>query len=143
MTTKYSAKISYPLLISVLIAMIAPLILLINEKWNLGICITFLITILCIALILDVFLRTNYTITNNQLKIKSSIFPFKPIDIETIKEVSNTKSLISSPAPSFDRIIIKYNKYDEVIISPKDKIKFVEHLQSINPGIVLKIGGQE
>ena len=63
-----------------------------------------------------------------------SIF-FTPIDIENITEISKTRSLISSPAPSFDRIEIKYGKFDEIIISPEDKMNFTIDLTKINPNI--------
>jgi hypothetical protein len=42
---------------------------------------------------------------------------------------------MSSPALSLDRIEIFYNKFDSVIISPKNKADFVAELKSINPAI--------
>ncbi|MBW7871619.1 MAG: PH domain-containing protein, partial [Flavobacteriia bacterium] len=47
--------------------------------------------------------------------------------------------ILSSPAPSFDRIIVKYGKFDEIILSPKDKFKFTKDLKQINPDIVDKV----
>ena len=44
--------------------------------------------------------------------------------------------MISSPAASFDRIEITYGKFEEIIISPKHKLKFYEDLQKINPNII-------
>ena len=35
-------------------------------------------------------------------------------------------------APSFDRIELKYGKFDEIIISPKDKLSFANDLTQIN-----------
>ena len=71
--------------------------------------------------------------------VKSGFIRYKPIDIESIKEIAATKSIISSPAPSFGRIVIKYGKYDEIIISPKNKQNFAKDLMRINPEIKNKI----
>jgi hypothetical protein len=38
-----------------------------------------------------------------------------------------------------DRLVIKYNKFDEIYISPKDKQLFVNELIKINPNIEVKI----
>ncbi|WP_291865079.1 PH domain-containing protein [Maribacter sp.] len=87
------------------------------------------------AFILHTFLKTEYKIENNTLKIKCGIIFNKTIDISKIKKISHTNSLISSPAPSFDRIELKYGKFDEMIISPKDKLNFANDLTQINTGI--------
>ena len=98
---------------------------------------------LLFAFILHMFFKTRYIIDANKLKIKCGFIPYKPIDIATIKEVARTKSIISSPAPSFDRIVIKYGKYDEIIISPKDKQNFVKDLLKINPEIINKVSKRQ
>ena len=53
-----------------------------------------------------------------------------------MKKVSKSSNFISSPAASFDRIEITYAKFEEIIISPKNKTKFIEDLQKINPKII-------
>lgn len=42
------------------------------------------------------------------------------------------------PAISLDRIEIRCGKFNSVIISPKQKVEFINHLKSINPNIELK-----
>lgn len=60
----------------------------------------------------------------------------KDIDIDKIKSISKTKSLLSSPAASLtDRIELKFGTYDAVIISPKEKKEFIRALVKINPNI--------
>ncbi|MCF6223292.1 MAG: PH domain-containing protein [Flavobacteriaceae bacterium] len=88
--------------------------------------------IIVFLFILDLFLRTEYLIVKNRLIIKCGVFYKKEIDIDRIKSVEKTNSLLSSPAPSFDRIAIKYGKLNEVIISPKNKILFAGELIKIN-----------
>jgi len=87
------------------------------------------------AFVLHIFLMTDYRIEDNILEIKSGFLVHLKIDIAEIKEIRKTSSLMSSPAPSFDRIEIKYGKYDEVIISPKDKVTLAKDLTIINPAI--------
>lgn len=89
--------------------------------------------------ILHMLFRTQYTIEGNQIKIRMGLFSYKPVDIVQIKEISKTRSLLSSPAASFDRIKIKYGKYEEVILSPRDKTNFIKDLASINPDIKINL----
>lgn len=88
---------------------------------------------------LQLFLNTTYKISDDhQLVIRCGIATFGKIDISSIKSVEKTNSIISSPAPSFDRIELKYDKWESVIISPKDKRGFIDALLKINPGIDVK-----
>ncbi len=52
-----------------------------------------------------------------------------------IKKMKSTKSLMSSPALSIDRLEIFYNKYDSVMVSPKEKDDFIRRLLLENPAI--------
>lgn len=61
------------------------------------------------------------------------------IDIKTIRKVYATRNPLSSPALSINRIAIVYNKYDEVLISPKDRGDFIEELLKVNPNIEVKL----
>ena len=88
------------------------------------------------------FLKTVYTIEGNNLKIKCGFITYKPIEISEIREITKSSNIISSPAPSFDRIEIKYGKFDEMIISPKDKFEFAKCLTSLNPNIKNKLTEQ-
>ena len=83
---------------------------------------------------------TEYTITDKGiLNIKCGIFYDKRFDINKIKSITKSNNLISSPAPSLDRIELIYGKYDLIIISPKDKIGFAKELIRINPKIENKL----
>lgn len=84
-------------------------------------------------------MATDYTIENDKLAIKCGLFFNSEIKIQNIKKVSKTYNIISSPALSFDRIEILYNEFDTVLISPKDKLRFTESIQKINPQIEIKI----
>jgi hypothetical protein len=108
---------------------------LINNGITLKLIVVIVFLSLVFAFIAHLFYKTIYTIDNNKLIIKCGFFSYKPIDIDQIKEISKTKSLLSSPAPSFDRIEIKYGRFSGIIISPKDKFHFAQDLTKINPRI--------
>lgn len=96
-----------------------------------------------ILFIAHMFRTTFYTIENEKLQIKSGFLINFSVDIQQIKKISETNSLMSAPAISFDRIEILYNKFDTVVISPKDKKKFIEAIQKINPEVEVKIKNKD
>lgn len=90
--------------------------------------------------ILYCFFSTKYIITNNILNIKCGFFINEKINIANIVKIAPIKSIIASPAASLDRIGIYLTKqHTPIIISPKNKRKFIDNLKSINPNIVSKI----
>jgi len=92
------------------------------------------------GLFLHLNFSTKYTITNNGiLKINCGVFYNKWFDIKKIKSIAKTGNLISSPAPSLDRIKLTYGKFDVIIISPIDKNGFARELTKVNPKIENKL----
>jgi hypothetical protein len=87
------------------------------------------------AFLLYMVFTTEYVIDNVKLRVRCGFFQYTPIDINSIYEIAETNTIISAPAASFDRIAIKYGKFDEIILSPKNKISFVSDLTLINPRI--------
>ncbi|WP_053991548.1 PH domain-containing protein [Mangrovimonas sp. TPBH4] len=140
MTKKYPSKVSYGLLLFIFLIFYGPLIPnLIENPINGKTLVVVGLLSLVFAFIVHPFLKTKYIIRNKQLDIKFGMFSYQPIDIRNIKEISKTTSKLSSPAPSFDRIEIKYGQFEEVIISPKDQMNFVKDLTEINPNIKTNI----
>ena len=136
MITKYPSKVSYGLLLIVFMVFFSPLILnLTKNEINLNLILISLFLIIIFGLITHMFFKLEYIIEENKLKIKCGFFTYKPIEIKDIKEITKSNSIISSPAASFDRIEIKYGKWEELIISPKDKFTFAKHLTNLNPKI--------
>ncbi|WP_415060445.1 PH domain-containing protein [Flavobacterium sp.] len=80
------------------------------------------------------FSKIKYIIEGTMLKVW-----WIKIDIHSIKRIYKTNNPLSSPALSLDRIAIVYNKYDEVLISPKLKKEFVDDLLKINPTIQIDL----
>jgi hypothetical protein len=134
----HRSKIDYSLLlISVFPIFIAGFFMVFMGKSTILILGIFLM-ILAVFIALSLF-NIYYVIAANELKIKAGFFNYNPILIKDIKEIKITNSLLSSPAASLDRILLRYNKFDEIILSPKDKFQFVKDLIAINPLIQNKI----
>ena len=96
--------------------------------------VVYIVGILNNALLLWLWFGTSYKIDDENLIVKNG--PFKStIDIKSIKKLRATKTLLAGPALSIDRIEIQYKRYDFVIVSPKDKNKFIESLLSKNKSI--------
>ena len=133
----YYSKVSYTLLSVVFIVFFGPLIPnYIDEGFNSNMFLMTLALIILFGFVLHMFLNTTYKIEKGKLYIKCGFFNYNPVNIGEMKKVSKSSNIISSPAASFDRIEIRYGKFNELIISPKHKTKFVEDLQKINPKII-------
>jgi hypothetical protein len=132
---KYKSGISYWLLNILLIVFSTVSILLYIDgvPWY-----AYLLIIILFVFILQLFVNTYYIIEGDVLKIRSGFLYKLNIDIHQIKRIEETNSPLSSPAASFDRIEITYNKFDSVIISPKEKLGFIQDILQINPSIEVK-----
>ena len=85
-------------------------------------------------------ISTEYTVVDTGiLNVKCGIFYNKNFDIHKIKSVAKSTNLVSSPAPSLDRIELTYSKFDVLVISPKDKVEFAKELVRINSKIENKL----
>ena len=82
-----------------------------------------------------VWFRTRYYISDRQLIVKIGPIAHSRIDISTISEISKTKSWLSAPANSLNRLAIKSRDKMLVMVSPEDQKGFIESLKAINPDI--------
>lgn len=78
---------------------------------------------------------TRYIIKDNTLVIKCGPFKYPEIPIDKIKKITHSRSALSAPACSLDRILVSYAKYDDILISPKNEDIFIKILQDKNPNI--------
>ena len=105
--------------------------LAVSSKW-----IPFFIDLLLYISLVYLMVSIKYEINESQLIIHQAMGKII-IDINTIKSIEPTHTILSAPASSLDRLRISYNKYDDVVISPRRKEEFIQHLLSINPQIEL------
>lgn len=103
----------------------------------------FAIILLLLTFMIHMLLTTQYKITGKFLRIKSGIFVNKSVNIDTIRKITETNSILSSPANSLDRLELRYNKFDRIIISPKDKDSFINILSELNPNIEVQLKNEK
>lgn len=121
------------ILVSAILAFAGIAMILKNNWIGLG------IVLLAATFILHLFLTTYYQIMGSQVRIKSGFIVSKTIPIDTITKIAETKNPISSPALSLDRLELKYNRYDSIIISPKNKMAFIADLLRVSPNIEVQM----
>ncbi|WP_191273522.1 PH domain-containing protein [Neobacillus kokaensis] len=97
-----------------------------------------LICTLTSGFIMWLWFATYYEINGNELKIVAGPFRSR-IDIIEIKSIRPSRSILSSPALSMNRLEILYGKWGMVLISPKNEEQFCEKLMNINPNIDIKL----
>jgi nucleoside-diphosphate-sugar epimerase len=78
-----------------------------------------------------------YELTPQMLLVRGGPFRWK-IPLDTIKEVSPSRTPLSAPAWSWKRLQVRYLKNDKtafVLISPKDHQVFMKNLAQLAPGL--------
>lgn len=136
MTKVYRSKIGLELVVPVTLVLLPIMTFAVYDNaTGFGTLVTFLVS----AFIADMFMRTHYTIDGDLLKIKCGFLYSKQIEISKIKRISETNNALSAPAISLDRLEITYNKFDDILISPKKKQEFISDIRNINPGIEVNL----
>ncbi|MCM4170479.1 hypothetical protein DHD32_03220 [Arenibacter sp. TNZ] len=128
---KYKSKIGWFLVPVIVLMVVAPVYLMINNSDGVGP----IILLLTFLFIIYIFLFTNYEVDDSVFRVKSGFLIKRTIQIDTITKIEATNNPISAPAASLDRLEIFYNTYESVIISPKEKRAFIAHLKQLNPKI--------
>jgi hypothetical protein len=81
----------------------------------------------------SVMRSTYYVIEGDTLVIRSSFITWR-VPIAKIRSITPTRSALSSPALSLDRLLIDYDG-KQIMVSPEEKQRFLETLRGINPAI--------
>ncbi len=95
--------------------------------------------VLPIILIFVVLTTITYTVKEGELQVRVAGFLYRRIPVRTIRKIEKTRTILSAPAASLDRIILYYNRWDEIVLSPKDKEQFIADLQEENPSIEVNL----
>lgn len=94
--------------------------------------VTLLACIAGLALIVWLLLGTVYTVDRGVLIVRAGPFRWK-VPLDEITTVESTRSPLSSPALSLDRLRIRYGKNRRIMISPADKAGFLKAIgQDLN-----------
>jgi hypothetical protein len=95
--------------------------------------------VLVSVFIAQILLTTYYMISERTILIKCGFLFTATVNIDSIKRISETNNMMSSPAASLDRLEIIYNTYNSILVSPKEKMEFLTHITTINPKIEVKL----
>lgn len=89
------------------------------------------LSVLAVGGVLPVWLlvSTGYTLIDDQLVVKAGPFRWR-VPIREIKSVTPTRSALSNPALSLDRLRIEYGDSRSIMVSPRDREGFLQELQA-------------
>jgi hypothetical protein len=131
--------IVFTLLIGVLIYTLYAALASERAGWNSDTLIPVIIVSASVLLMMSLLFSTKYKISGHNFMYTAG--PINgSIDIHQITKIkTNTTSYVGmKPALSAGGMILYYNKYDEIYISPKSPDSFIEVLQAINPSIKIE-----
>ncbi|WP_051216149.1 PH domain-containing protein [Ferrimonas futtsuensis] len=85
------------------------------------------VLIITAGLLVWLLVSTKYVVNDKILRIKAGPFLWL-VDIESIRSVRETRNPLSSPALSLDRLEISYGVGQTIMVSPKEKVRFLKAL---------------
>lgn len=134
----YRSKVDAWLVILLLFVWVFSLVTVMACKPSVVLWILTAVIVLMLVAMTDIVTRITYVITGNTLTVKCSFFMKKDFDIRHIKSIKPSHSFLSSPAASLDRLAIRFdNSRDVLLISPKNKQGFIDHICRVNPNVVV------
>jgi hypothetical protein len=81
-------------------------------------------------------ISTHYQVDSTFLQIQAGPFYWR-VPLEQIRAITASRALVSSPALSVNRLKIDYGQKRSILVSPKNKVAFIEALGH-QPADVLK-----
>lgn len=94
--------------------------------------LTFTQLLLPVWLLLD----THYTLTPDELLIRSGPFRWR-IALGEVREVAPSRSWMASPTLSLDRLCIRYGADRSILVSPREKQRFIDALRQRCPSVLV------
>ncbi len=131
----YRSKIGLGLVAFVgIVLLIVFAIMIVNQIW-----VGFLINLLATSFIFYTLLTTQYIISKDSLRIQSGFLYDETLTINNIISITETRNPLSSPAASLERLELKLKNSYSILISPKEKNEFIDHILQINPAIIINV----
>ncbi len=100
--------------------------------------VIFIPSILPVILLMgNIWLNTKYVVDDEKrtLRVKCGVLYDSKYKIDDMTAIYPTSNWLSAPALSFDRLEIRTGKRKSIVISPKNRTDFINHLQRLNPSI--------
>ena len=104
-----------------------------NDSWR------YIVMMAVTVFLLWIFYGTKYELSKNHLKYNCGPINGK-IELKKINQIIKEKSLWSGlrPATARNGLIIKYEKYNDIYISPKTNETFIKKILELNSSIEIK-----
>jgi hypothetical protein len=116
------------------VLLIVFVIMIVNSIW-----IGFIINFLTTLFIIYTLITTKYTINKDKLRIQCGFLYDETVTINNIISMTETRNPLSSPAASLDRLELKLKNSHSILISPKEKDEFIDHILQINPEVEVNL----
>lgn len=132
----YKSKISITLFVIVTTCLIVLPLLPLFTSTPTADEIAFIAVYMPIVVALEAFLYTgtSYTVDGEKLTVKSFLLK-EEINIGDITSIAHTRTWLSAPALSFNRIELRYKRSRSIVISPRREEQFIARLKQSNPAI--------
>jgi hypothetical protein len=101
--------------------------------------VTLATLVLSIGLVVWIFTTTSYRFVDRDLLVQSGPLRVR-IPVAQIRRVTRTRSVLSAPALSLQRLEIEYDTHSVVVISPRDETGFLAALKVKVPSAELPSG---
>lgn len=94
--------------------------------------------LVCLVPVFALLFSIRYIVEGDKLTVSCGILGSSTYDIMSMRSIRPTRTLLSSPAASLNRIELRFSarRMRPLIISPKDKSGLIASLKSINPSII-------
>ena len=94
------------------------------------------VVLLTLGLPVWLLLDTRYTITADEMQVRSGPFRWQ-IKLSEVRQISPSRSWLSSPALSLDRVRVQFGAARSVLVSPREKQQFVDCLRQRCPSVLV------
>ena len=133
MSTRYRSKVDSWLIASVVVVAVAhawaATVLINAANWT-AIAIFIPIAIVALGLPVWILVGTHYTLSPASLEVCCGPFRYQ-VPIDRIQEIRPSRSMLSSPALSLDRLEVIYGNNESVLTSPLHRERFLAELESL------------
>ena len=90
-----------------------------------------------VAFIVWMYRTTDYRIDGTDLFVRSGPMSWK-VELASVRRLRATRSPMSAPALSLDRIEIEYGRHGSVLVSPADKREFIRAITAHAPSVAME-----
>ncbi len=129
----FKSKVDFIIILVIGILLFVPILPLLISDFLFA---DLMIYVVIYLLIINLLFSISYIVDDKILVIKYLFVFSEKISIDEIISIKQTRSMLSAPAASFDRLQITLNN-KTVIISPRHKKSFIDLLCTYNPKIIL------